>query len=314
MRGRYRRLVPAVAVTWGLLAVPNVSAESAYCQQTGSFGNGSSTVGCGVNTGGSSSKPQPQSQEGQATGGGSGAAAVPVVDPCSYTQIDVANSMLSAGRVLDEVNETTTTTGVWYERSCPDGTVDTVSWTPPPGAAAPASALPSPQVLAQQAATSVTVTTPEVNLDPYYLLEDGRRATLKNAQTWFWMSPAEWVPLKPRVDVGPVWVEATITPHTIVLSANDGVTEAVSCAGPGTPIPVGTPLDEPSPTCSVQFTEQTDGDAWQVQVYVAYAVTWVGFDGTTSVSGTLPDLTSAPTTIPLAVLAAKPELIDADHD
>lgn len=240
--------------------------------------------------------------------------ATPVmVDPCSYSQIDVANSMLNADRVTSEINETTTTTGVWYERSCPDGTVDTVSWAPP-GGAAPAPALPSPQVLAQQAITSVTVTTPEVSLDPFYLLDDGRRATLKNAQTWLWVDAAKWVPLTPRVDVGPVWVQATITPQTLIVSVDDGVTGPYSCVGPGTPIAASTPVDEPSPTCSLQFTEQTDGGTWSVNVQVSYAVSWVGFDGTTSVSGTLPDLVSAPITIPLAVLAAKPELIDAAAD
>lgn len=242
----------------------------------------------------------------------SNSTSAPVVDPCSYTPIDVVNSMLNANRVVSEINETTTTTGSWYERSCPDGSVATVGWAPPPGA--PEAALPAPQVLAQQAATSVTVTTPPVSLDPFYLLEDGRRATLKNAQTWLWVDAAHWVPLTPRVDVGPVWVQATITPQTIVVSVDDGVTGTYTCAGPGTPISPGTPVDEPSPTCSIQFTEQTDGGTWAVNVQVSYSVSWTGFDGTSSVSGTLPDLVSAPTTIQLAVLAAKPELIDAAAD
>ena len=188
-----------------------------------------------------------------------------------------------------------------------------LGWTPP-GGTAPAQVLPSPQALAQQAVTSVTVPAPEVSLDPFYLLDDGRRATLKNAQTWLWIDASQWVPLTPRVDVGPVWVQATITPQTILVNVDDGVTDAVSCDGPGTPIPAGTPMDQPSPTCSVQFTEQTDGGTVQVDVQVSYSVTWTGFDGAASVSGTLVDLVSAPTTIPLAVLAAKPELIDPNHD
>ena len=290
------------------LAVASPADALPACVEGGTIGGGAGSVTCQAEAAGSTAPTTagPAADENVASG-----TQVPVVvDPCSYSQIDVANSMLNADRVTSEINETTTTTGVWYERSCPDGTVDTVSWAPP-GGAAPAPALPSPQVLAQQAITSVTVTTPEVSLDPFYLLDDGRRATLKNAQTWLWVDAAKWVPLTPRVDVGPVWVQATITPQTLIVSVDDGVTGPYSCVGPGTPIAASTPVDEPSPTCSLQFTEQTDGGTWSVNVQVSYAVSWVGFDGTTSVSGTLPDLVSAPITIPLAVLAAKPELIDA---
>lgn len=220
--------------------------------------------------------------------------------------------MLNADRVKSEINTTTLSSGSWYERSCPGESVNTVGWSAPTDAPAPE--LPSPQELAQSAVTSVTVVTPEVSLDPFYLLQDGRRATLKNVHTWVWLNSAQWTTLTPRVEVGPVWVEATIAPHTIIINPNDGVTPQKTCAGPGTPIPAGTPMDQPSPTCSVQFTQETVGGSWSVTVQVAYSVTWTGFDGTSTVGGTLPDLVSAPTTIPIAVLTAKPELIDPNSD
>ncbi len=157
------------------------------------------------------------------------------------------------------------------------------------------------------------VVTPAVSMDPFYLLADGRRATLKNAETWLWAT--SWNSLTPRVEAGPVWIQATISPTTIVVHPNDGgVTPDYSCAGPGTPIPPGTPMDKASPTCSLQFRQETDGSSWPVTVQARYSVSWVGFDGAQTVSGTLPDLTSAPAGYPLAVLTAKPELIDADHD
>ena len=185
---------------------------------------------------------------------------------------------------------------------------------PAPGPAAAPPPPPAPIVLAQQAATSVTVVTPEISLDPFYQLQDGRRGTLKNIETWLWIDKASWTALTPRVEVGPVWVQATITPETILVEPNDGVTESYSCEGPGTPIPSGTPVDEPSPTCSLRFLQETDGGTWPVAVRVSYAVTWTGFDGASTVGGSLPNLTSAPTTVPLAVLTAKPELIDPNHD
>ncbi|GAB3293097.1 hypothetical protein GCM10027298_00540 [Epidermidibacterium keratini] len=177
-----------------------------------------------------------------------------------------------------------------------------------PEAGAPA--LPSPAELAVQASASVTVVTPPVVFSPYWALDDGRFATLKNAETWVWIDPVDWSGYAPRVEAGPVWVEATITPIQIVVSPNDGVTEPVTCEGPGTPVGEGVPLSEPSPTCSLRFVQQTDGNSWPVGVQVVYSVSWVGFDGTVNVSGTLENLISAPATYPLAVLSSKTRLVD----
>lgn len=295
----------ATACIIGFLPAPPGLA-SPGCSSGATIGGSLGSVSCEVSVPGSSS-PSSTGATGSSSVAGSQTA---VVDPCSYVVVDVANSLLNADRVLDELNETTSTTGIWYERSCPGGALDTISWAPPGTEAV----VPSVQVLAQQATASVTVVTPGVSLDPYFLLEDGRRATLKNAQTWFWVDVGQWVPLTPRVEVGPVWVEATVTPQMLIVHPNDGVTGSYTCVGPGTPVVAGTPMDEPSPTCSLQFTEQTEGGSWPVAVQVSYSVSWVGFDGSASVSGTLPDLVSAPITVPLAVLSAKPELIDADYD
>lgn len=274
-------------------------------------------VGCGsfVAGGGVACKGTVDVLSGTISGSGSGAptaggnASTYPMNPCTVEVFDLANSMVNADRVVSPVTSETMSTGTWYEQTCPDGSTPTISWAGPD-----APALPSPESLAQQAISSVTVATPQISLDPFYLLSDGRRATLKNVQTWLWIDAAAWVPLTPRVDVGPVWAQATISPQTIIVNRNDGSGESYSCKGPGTPIPAGTPVDEPSPTCSLQFTEETDGGTWPVSVQVSYSVTWTGFNGSAAVGGTLPDLTSAPVTIPLAVLTAKPELIDPAHD
>ncbi|WP_134324514.1 hypothetical protein [Cumulibacter soli] len=256
-------------------------------------------------------KPSTPEASGQA-----GSSAPAAADPCTYTARNAETvGWVSAARAISDLTETTASTGSWYEQSCPGRAVDLVGWAPPAEDTAEADApLPSPVSLAEQAVTSVTVTTPDIVLDPFYLLDDGRHATLKNAQTWIWIDPAQWKTLTPKVEVGPVWVEATITPQTIHVDPNDGVTPPYSCSGPGTTIPASTPIDEASPTCSIQLTEPTDGDTWPVEVWVSYSASWEGFDGTQMVSGTLDDLVSAPTTIPLAVLTAKTELVDPNLD
>ncbi|MFV0535114.1 MAG: hypothetical protein ACK5MR_15890 [Cumulibacter sp.] len=263
-----------------------------------------------------SSNPGDDSAPSPAAAGATGSSAPAAVDPCTYTARNAETvGWVSAARAISDLTATTASTGSWYEQSCPERAVNLVGWAPPAEDTTEADApLASPVSLAEQAVTSVTVTTPDVVLDPFYLLDDGRHATLKNAQTWIWIDPAQWTTLTPKVEVGPVWVEATITPQTIHVDPNDGVTPPYSCSGPGTPIPAGTPIDEASPTCSIQLTEPTDGDTWPVEVWVSYSASWEGFDGTQMVSGTLDDLVSAPTTIPLAVLTAKTELVDPNFD
>lgn len=171
--------------------------------------------------------------------------------------------------------------------------------------------LANPLDLALQARSSVTVTTPAMSISPDWTLKDGRKATLKKAQTWFWASDkGTWSVLTPRVDAGPVWAQATITPTALVINPNDGVTSTLTCGGPGTPIPASTPMTTQSPDCSLAFLQQTDGGTWPVSVSVRYSVTWSGFDGTQTVGGTLDPLVSAPVVYPLAVITARTQLID----
>src|SRR5699024_857111 len=144
--------IPALVNTPHADASPNVG-----CVSLSEIGGAS----CAAVVPGESSGVPSGGQQPAAPGGSGGQPAVP--DPCTYTQIDVANSLISAARVSSEVNETTLTTGTWYERDCDDGSVNMVNWAPP-GGAAPEVVLPSPQVLAQQAVTSVTVTTPQISL------------------------------------------------------------------------------------------------------------------------------------------------------
>ena len=227
---------------------------------------------------------------------------------CANGRIPQADAQRAVG-TMNSVNATIGTGRSWAAWGCADGSWNVGEVTAGPGAAA--AALPSPSELAIQASTSVTLTTPPVSINPYWLRPDGRNATLKNAETWFWVDQANWVTHTPRVDAGPVWVEATITPTSIVITPNDGVTDMKTCKGKGTPLPQNPPpLSEPSPTCSVRFLNQTDGTTWPMTVHVVYSVTWTGFDGTNPVSGTLADISTAPVTYPIAVLTAKPVLVD----
>ncbi len=263
--------------------------------------------------------------DGTATGSSDpGASAVSAPDPCSYvaslatpagtrtgqapnggTQQYATGSPPPAGETVDS--------GYWLIAYCPQGTA-TYTWVANgapsvPGAPA-APVLADPQQLAMDLRSTTTVTTPAVNINPYLVTPDGRRATMKNAYTWFWVDPVSWASLTPRIDAGPVWVQATITPVSLVIEPHDGLTPAKTCTGPGTPISDGVPMSEPSPTCSVAFTAPTDGGTWPMSVHVVYSVTWTGFDGTEAVGGTLADIASPAVAYPIAVLTAKPELVD----
>lgn len=239
-------------------------------------------------------------------------------DPCTYTTVDIAPGgpgdktyfTQAAQAIADsqaKQGQPNWDQGSYVYVYCP-GQAPYGYYSIPGAADAPP--LPSVYDLAAQATQSVTVTTPPVNFSPYWPLNDGRYATLKNAETWVWIDPANWTGHTPRVEAGPVWVEATITPTQILITANDGSTEPATCDGPGTPITDGVPLSEPSPTCSLKFTKQTDGNTWPVTIQVIYSASWTGFNGATTVSGTLDNLISAPTTYPLAVLTSKTRLVD----
>lgn len=246
-------------------------------------------------------------------------------DPCLYEAFQAAAVTSYNGVTPDQAGTSsklqgmpppageTVNSGYWVAQWCP-GAGTTYSWVrngdpAPAGLAAP---LADPRQLAITSAAQTAVTTPSVHVDPYLLAQDGvRYATLKNVHTWFWADQVSWQPIKPpRVTAGPVWVEITITPVALVIDPADGVSPVKVCDGPGTLLPANTPMSQPSPTCSVQFGQQTDGGTWPMTVSARYAVTWIGFDGAGPVTGTLPQLVAPPVAYPIAVLTAKPELVD----
>ena len=315
-RGSLRVLVGTL-VWLASMSAPVVATVGSGSASAGTESSGTSSAGPDKYTGAASASGGTEDSNAGSTGGSSGGGGA--ADPCTYQDPGAAAAGVTAknaGAVvsafIDAVRDYFASQGLpgWESgsmvvASCPGSTS---GYFAIPGAEQVA--LPSPVELAVQASASVTVVTPPVLFSPYWLLEDGRFATLKNAQTWVWIDPVNWTGHSPRVEAGPVWVEATITPVQIVVSPNDGVTEPVTCEGPGTPIGEGVPLSAPSPTCSVQFAQQTDGNTWPVGVQVVYSVSWVGFDGSVSVSGTLEDLVSAPATYPLAVLTSQTRLVD----
>ncbi|WP_146135270.1 hypothetical protein [Antricoccus suffuscus] len=245
-------------------------------------------------------------------------------DPCSYASYAATPSNPYTGQAPDTGTKTydqgrpppageTYESGYWVGSYCP-GAAPTYTWvrngTPGVPGAPAAPVLADPQQLAVDLRSTTAVTTPALNINPYLVTPDGRRATMKNAYTWFWVDVASWSAVTPRIDAGPVWVEATITPVSLVIEPNDGTTPTKTCSGPGTPIGEGVPMSQPSPTCSVAFAAQTYGGTWPMTVHVVYSVTWTGFDGTQAVGGTLADITSPAVAYPIAVLTAKPELVD----
>lgn len=316
---RASRVLPATV--FALYLVTNRPEVSSAC--------GTSSVGASSDAGSVSmqthqdesctSPPTSQNSSGSDVGGSGILAAAP--DPCSYASFPAVPGGSFSGQAPDGAGTQEYSTvrplpagetydsGYWTASYCP-GQPPAYTWVQNGVGAGAAPVLADPQQLAIQLRNTTTVTTPAVSINPYMSTPDGRMATLKNAHTWFWVDPSRWIPLVPRLDAGPVWAQATITPKSLVVDPGDGITPTKTCNGPGTPIGDGIPMNQPSPTCSVTFAQQTDGGTWPMSVHVVFSVTWTGFDGTQPVGGQLADITSPPVAHPIAVLTAKPELVD----
>lgn len=195
----------------------------------------------------------------------------------------------------------TVDSGYWVYSYCPDG----ARWTwVPNGEGAPA--LPSPEELLQQARDSIVVTTPEVTVNPYWTMSDGRSTTLVNLPTWFWVDGAGWEPQEKRVEVGPVWVVLEVKPSTLAIDPGDGA-GGFTCAGPGTPYD-SSYGNGPSPDgCSYAYPSSSGGGSFTVTVTAGWKAVWYGSDGTNPVGGEF-DLTAQPQAVAVAVSQAQSQL------
>lgn len=183
--------------------------------------------------------------------------------------------------------------GTWYDVTCADGSSFIGVYVPPAAGNVPPAVVLAGS-LAQSAANRLVLPTPRVRHSP-------KGYTLVGLETWWWVDPAQWQPLRQRTQAGPVWAEVTVTPASTTWDAGDGSAPVV-CVGPGTPYDTSRPAASQSTDCSHTYrrssadqpqTGSSPNDRlFTVTVTTNWQVTWVGSLGS---SGTLPVLTTSST-------------------
>jgi len=255
-----------------------------------SASDGGNTVRVGV--GNTTSKPgRSATHSGVHRGSSSGASSA----PCSYIPLPAKDAAtFGAGGP---------TPGAWYFVKCPgrDLTIynGALSWFPsgaPPAAPAPAVA---PSALAVQAAASLTLPSPVINLNPSAF-------SVVNLSSWLWVDPQAWHSFRATASAGGVSATAIATPDTVSWSMGDGHT--VICEGPGTPYQPAVSFDAQTTNCSYTYVKSSagqpspDGDpndgAFSVTATISWTVRWsaAGVVG----GGSLPPLQTS-STVPVRV-------------
>lgn len=120
----------------------------------------------------------------------------------------------------------------------------------------------APVVVAQQAAKSIGLASPTIEMAP----PDGS-PQLVGVATWLWVNPAAWHTLSASASAGAVTVTATATPTKVVWDMGDGT--SVTCDGPGTPYDPSAP----AATSACSHTWPTAA-TYTVTATVYWSVTW----------------------------------------
>jgi hypothetical protein len=279
-------VVGMVALSSHAFALPSTAQESGQGSTAGDAGHG---VSVGVTT--TATSP---GTSGATTPGRGGGVSGPV---CTYTPVTLS---ASGGFGLPAGGPTP---GWWYIVQCagPSAPGEQVVWVPtnPGTPAAPAGVEVSPSVVAAEAAASIVLPSPVIQLNPAAF-------SVVNFATWLSVGAGAWHPFQATAAVGGVTATATAIPESVEWTMGDG--GSIDCAGPGTPYNPAVQADLQSTACSYAYTRSSDGEpstdgnpddgAFNVTATVTWKVTWttVGVAG----GGTLPPLeTSA--TIPVRV-------------
>ncbi|MBL7489720.1 hypothetical protein I6A60_29320 [Frankia sp. AgB1.9] len=132
---------------------------------------------------------------------------------------------------------------------------------------------PSPQVLAQRAASRLRLPVPQIGASPSVGVPQ-----LVGVPVWLWVAPAGWAPVAATAAVPGVAVTATARPVSVTFDFGPG--GRTVCAGPGTPFRPG--IDDPaaaSPDCGITFSQASTGQGdgrFPVTVTVSWSVAWAG--------------------------------------
>jgi hypothetical protein len=147
----------------------------------------------------------------------------------------------------------------------------------------------------------LSVPAPQVGLSPTGF-------SLVNLDTWVWAEGGTFDPVQLRAESGPNWVEVTVTPQALALSAPHG-RQTAPCLDGGTPW-TGQP-ESVDPTCAVTFG-RAPGGRIQLPLTVTsqWTAAWRGQDGAGARNGTLPG-TTASTVVDVLVQEVQTLVTDA---
>lgn len=171
--------------------------------------------------------------------------------------------------------------------------------------------VPSPAVLAEQAAASFRLPDPTWGRFPAFTLKDGRPYTVVKTHMWFWTDPATWQTLSATARAGANWATVTATPEALVLVPGDG-NGAVECASSGRAFDKtrdayrSSWVPQPEPDgCDYVYQRSTwdyPGEVLTASLQIRWVLSWTGSGNT---SGTLTSrVTSADSTFMVAELQA----------
>jgi len=152
---------------------------------------------------------------------------------------------------------------VWvYDGPPTNGAPDPAAPTPPAGPA------PSPVTVAKQAASTLTLPSPAIEMAPPQTSEQ-----LVGVSAWLWVNSAAWQPSTVTATVDGVSATATATPTQVVWNMGDG--HSVTCDGPGTPYEASQPnaTTDCSYTWTIPSSSQASG-TYQVTATIEFSVTW----------------------------------------
>jgi hypothetical protein len=172
--------------------------------------------------------------------------------------------------------------GGWYEKTCyldpvnGAGRVTSLVWV------AGAPPVVSPEVLARQARSRLSLPTVTFRVNP-----SGDQ--LVGLPTWLAVDAASWTARSATAAVPGVSVTATARPVSASWRMGDGGT--VVCTGPGAVWRPGTDPAAVSPDCGYRYSRSSaaaPGAAFPVTVTITWTVTWAGAGR----GGTIPGLTT----------------------
>lgn len=256
MTHRMKALVVGVAVvsTQGALVVWAATNST-------SASDGGNTVRVGAT--GATSIPGRRVHHGGAKSGSSGSS-------CTYTPLPAKDAAT--------FGPGGPTPGSWYFVKCPGKTLTiyngALSWFPsaPTTQAGPTTA---PSALALQAADSLSLPAPVVDLNPSSF-------SVVNLSTWLWIGPQIWHSFRATATAGAVSATAVAMPESVSWSMGDG--SVVVCDGPGTPYRPGISSDLQATDCSYTYRTSSagqpssDGDpndgAFRVSSTITWGVSW----------------------------------------